>query len=49
MNKAREVVPVEKSKKASMILWDKNPFDNAKNFYGKITIIKDGKMVNNLK
>ena len=36
---------IEKSKKANLIIWDKSPFENSQNFNGKITIIKDGKIV----
>ncbi|QXU40236.1 amidohydrolase family protein [Pedobacter sp. D749] len=35
---------IEKGKKADLILWSKNPFDNYENFNSKIIIIKDGKV-----
>ncbi|MBL8000306.1 MAG: amidohydrolase family protein, partial [Candidatus Kapabacteria bacterium] len=40
-----ETGSVEKGKKANLIVWDKNPFENTRNFIGKMTIIKDGKIV----
>ena len=40
-----EIGSIEKGKKANLILWDKNPFENPQNFIGKMTVIKDGKMV----
>jgi imidazolonepropionase-like amidohydrolase len=33
---------IEKGKKADLLIWDKNPFDNYKNFLASKTIIKDG-------
>ncbi|GAB3930856.1 amidohydrolase family protein [Mucilaginibacter myungsuensis] len=33
---------VAKGKKADLLIWDKSPFDNAKNFSATKTIIKDG-------
>lgn len=33
---------IEKGKKADLLIWDKSPFDNAKNFLASKTIIKDG-------
>lgn len=40
-----ETGSVEKGKKANLILWDKNPFENPQNFIGKMTIIKEGEIV----
>ncbi len=39
---------VEKGKKADLIIYDNNPFDNYKNFISSKTIIKDGKVYNSL-
>ena len=33
---------IEKGKKADLLIWDKSPFDNYKNFLARKTIIKDG-------
>ncbi|WP_035631459.1 amidohydrolase family protein [Flavobacterium sp. CF136] len=33
---------IEKGKNADLLIWDKNPFDNYKNFLASKTIIKDG-------
>lgn len=33
---------IEKGKKADLLIWDKSPFDNYKNFLAHKTIIKDG-------
>ena len=33
---------IEKGKKADLLIWDKSPFDNYKNFLSSKTIIKDG-------
>ncbi|MCU7548591.1 amidohydrolase family protein [Chitinophagaceae bacterium LB-8] len=33
---------IEKGKKADLLIWDKSPFDNYKNFLASKTIIKDG-------
>ncbi len=33
---------IEKGKKADLLIWDKSPFDNYKNFLATKTIIKDG-------
>ena len=33
---------IEKGKKADILIWDKNPFDNYNNFLAPKTIIKDG-------
>lgn len=33
---------IEKGKKADILIWDKSPFENYKNFLSKKTIIKDG-------
>jgi hypothetical protein len=33
---------IEKGKKADLLIWDKSPFDNYKNFLSGKTIIKDG-------
>ena len=33
---------IEKGKKANLLIWDKSPFDNYKNFLSGKTIIKDG-------
>ena len=33
---------IEKGKKADLLIWDKSPFDNYKNFQAGKTIIKDG-------
>jgi imidazolonepropionase-like amidohydrolase len=38
---------LEKGKKADILIWDKNPFDNYKNFLSKKTIIKDGVIFKN--
>ncbi|MBW4888415.1 amidohydrolase family protein [Mucilaginibacter sp. HMF5004] len=38
---------IEKGKKADILIWDKNPFDNYKNFMADKTIIKDGVVLNN--
>lgn len=37
---------IEKGKKADLIIYDNNPFDNYKNFLSSKTIIKDGKVYN---
>ncbi len=42
-----ETGSIEKGKKANLILWDKNPFENPQNFSKKITVIKEGKIVGN--
>ncbi len=33
---------IEKGKNANLLIWDKSPFDNYKNFLVHKTIIKDG-------
>lgn len=33
---------IEKGKRANLLIWDKSPFDNEKNFLSEKTIIKDG-------
>jgi imidazolonepropionase-like amidohydrolase len=33
---------IEKGKKADILIWDKSPFDDYKNFLVTKTIIKDG-------
>ncbi|HSC54953.1 MAG TPA: amidohydrolase family protein [Phnomibacter sp.] len=33
---------IEKGKKANLLIWDKSPFDNQRNFLAQKTIIKDG-------
>jgi len=38
---------IEKGKKADILIWDKNPFDNYKNFLSNKTIIKDGVVFKN--
>jgi imidazolonepropionase-like amidohydrolase len=38
---------IEKGKKADLIIYDKSPFDNYKNFLSSRTIIKDGKVFTN--
>ncbi len=35
---------IEKGKKADLVLFDKNPFTNVKNFLAKKTVIKEGKV-----
>lgn len=42
-----ETGSIEKGKKANLIIWNKSPFENAQNFIGKITVIKDGKKMKN--
>ena len=37
---------IEKSKKADLIIYDNNPFDNYNNFLSDRTVIKDGKVYN---
>jgi imidazolonepropionase-like amidohydrolase len=44
---ANEIGSIEKGKKANLILWDRNPFENPQNFSGKITVIKDGEIAGN--
>lgn len=39
---------IEKGKKADLIIYDNNPFDNYKNFLSSKTIIKDGMVYNSL-
>lgn len=38
---------IEKGKKADLLIWDKSPFDNYKNFLASKTIIKDGIVLKN--
>ena len=38
---------IEKGKKADILIWDKSPFDNYKNFLAPKTIIKDGVVLKN--
>ena len=38
---------IEKGKKADLLIWEKSPFDNYKNFLAGKTIIKDGIVFNN--
>ena len=38
---------IEKRKKADLLIWDKSPFDNYKNFRADKTIIKDGVVFKN--
>jgi imidazolonepropionase-like amidohydrolase len=38
---------IEKGKKADLLIWDKSPFDNYKNFLARKTIIKDGSILEN--
>jgi imidazolonepropionase-like amidohydrolase len=38
---------VEKGKRANMLIWDKSPFDDYKNFLANKTIIKDGVVLKN--
>ena len=38
---------IEKRKKADLLIWDKSPFDNYKNFLADKTIIKDGVVFKN--
>ena len=38
---------IEKGKKADLLIWDKSPFDNYKNFLSGKTIIKDGVVFKN--
>jgi len=38
---------IEKGKKADILIWDKSPFDNYKNFLSTKTIIKDGVVFKN--
>lgn len=40
-----ETGSIEKGKKANLILWDKNPFENSQNFFGEMTVIKDGQII----
>ena len=37
---------IEKGRKADLIIYDKNPFDNYNNFLSDRTVIKDGKIYN---
>ncbi|MGL4598798.1 MAG: amidohydrolase family protein [Bacteroidia bacterium] len=39
-----EMGSIEKGKKANLILWDQNPFDNLLYFSSKMTVVKDGKV-----
>ena len=39
---------IEKGRKADLIIYDKNPFDNYNNFLSDRTVIKDGKVYNSL-
>jgi len=39
-----EVGTIEKGKKANLILWEKNPFENYQNFKSEIIVIKGGKI-----
>lgn len=38
---------IEKGKKANILIWDKNPFENYKNFLAPKTVIKDGVVFKN--
>jgi hypothetical protein len=38
---------IEKGKKANVLIWDKSPFENYKNFLSSKTIIKDGIVLTN--
>ena len=38
---------IKKGKKADILIWEKNPFDNYKNFLTHKTIIKDGVVLEN--
>lgn len=38
---------IERGKKADLLIWDKSPFDDYKNFLARKTIIKDGIVFNN--
>ena len=38
---------IEKGKKADLLIWDKTPFDDYKNFLAQKTIIKDGVVFKN--
>lgn len=40
-----ETGSIEKGKKANLIFWDKNPFENSQNFIGEMTVIKDGQII----
>jgi imidazolonepropionase-like amidohydrolase len=45
MGLENEIGSIKKDKKANLILWDKNPFDNFQHFNAKITVIKNGKVI----
>ncbi|HLN94416.1 MAG TPA: amidohydrolase family protein [Flavobacterium sp.] len=40
-----ETGSVEQGKKANLILWEQNPFEDPRHFMGKMTIVKGGKIV----
>lgn len=47
MNTDDKYGSIEKGKKADLIIFDKNPFDNYKNFLSEKTVIKGGKIFKN--
>ena len=38
---------IEIGKKADLVIFDKNPFENYRNFLSEKTVLKDGKIFNN--